>query len=46
MDDPWMLWKYGGECTCVCARVFGGWGGVAACFRWKDSCAYRIEGAR
>lgn len=22
MDDPWMLWKYGGECTCVCARVF------------------------
>lgn len=45
MDDPWMLWKYGGECTCVCARVFVV-GGVAACFRWKDSCAYRIEGAR
>lgn len=46
MDDPWMLWKYGGECTCVCARVFVVGGGVAACFRWKDSCAYRIEGAR
>lgn len=30
----------------VCARVCLWWGGVAACFRWKDSCAYRIEGAR
>lgn len=32
-----MLWKYGG--------VGGVWWGCAACVRWKDSCAYGIEGA-
>lgn len=41
--DVMEIWRW--VYVCVRACVCGG-GGVAACFRWKDSCAYRIEGAR